>query len=77
MIYNNHVDNSVKNIERMLEMTKETIDIRREEIINACEKLYENNSFKNIYNKKALEQKQHFRVLLYIIIFKTKEENIF
>ena len=29
-------------------MSKEIIDMRKEEIINACEKLYENNSFKDI-----------------------------
>lgn len=31
-------------------MDKEIFDIRKEEIINVCEKLYETNNFKDITN---------------------------
>ena len=54
-------------------MTKETIDIRREEIINACEKLYENNSFKNITIKSIGAETTFSRTSIYNY-FQTKEE---
>ena len=54
-------------------MGKEIIDIRKEEIINACEKLYENNSFKDITIKSIGEETTFSRTSIYNY-FQTKEE---
>ncbi len=54
-------------------MTKETTDVRREEIINACEKLYKNNSFKDITIKSIGEETTFSRTSIYNY-FQTKEE---
>lgn len=54
-------------------MTKETTDFRREEIINACEKLYKNNSFKDITIKSVGEETTFSRTSIYNY-FQTKEE---
>ena len=54
-------------------MTKETTDIRREEIINACEKLYKTNSFKDITIKSIGEETTFSRTSIYNY-FQTKEE---
>ena len=54
-------------------MTKEITDIRKEEIINACEKLYENNSFKDITIKSIGEETTFSRTSIYNY-FQTKEE---
>ena len=54
-------------------MTKEIVDIRKEEIINACEKLYENNSFKDITIKSIGEETTFSRTSIYNY-FQTKEE---
>ena len=54
-------------------MNKETIDIRKEEIINACEKLYKNNSFKDITIKSIGEETTFSRTSIYNY-FQTKEE---
>ncbi len=54
-------------------MTKENVDIRKEEIINACEKLYENNSFKDITIKSIGEETTFSRTSIYNY-FQTKEE---
>ena len=56
-------------------MAKEIVDIRREEIINACEKLYENNNFKDITIKNIGEETTFSRTSIYNY-FHTKEENI-
>lgn len=54
-------------------MSKETVDIRKEEIINACEKLYENNNFKDITIKSIGEKTTFSRTSIYNY-FQTKEE---
>ncbi len=54
-------------------MAKEIMDIRKEEIINACEKLYENNSFKDITIKSIGEETTFSRTSIYNY-FQTKEE---
>ena len=54
-------------------MTREIVDIRKEEIINACEKLYENNSFKDITIKSIGEETTFSRTSIYNY-FQTKEE---
>ena len=54
-------------------MGKEIIDIRKEEIINACEKLYENNSFKDITIKSIGEETTFSRTSIYNY-FQTNEE---
>ena len=54
-------------------MSKEIVDIRKEEIINACEKLYENNNFKDITIKSIGEKTTFSRTSIYNY-FQTKEE---
>ena len=54
-------------------MIKKIVDIRKEEIINACEKLYENNSFKDITIKSIGEETTFSRTSIYNY-FQTKEE---
>ena len=54
-------------------MEKKTVDIRREEIINACEKLYKTNSFKDITIKHIGEETSFSRTSIYNY-FQTKEE---
>ena len=54
-------------------MAKETIDVRKEEIINACEKLYENNNFKDITIKSIGEKTTFSRTSIYNY-FQIKEE---
>lgn len=54
-------------------MGKEITDFRKEEIINACEKLYENNSFKDITIKLIGEETTFSRPSIYNY-FQTKEE---
>lgn len=54
-------------------MTKKAIDERKEEIINACEKLYENNNFKDITIKSIGEKTTFSRTSIYNY-FQTKEE---
>lgn len=54
-------------------MSKEIVDMRKEEIINACEKLYENNSFKDITIKSIGEKTTFSRTSIYNY-FQTKEE---
>ena len=54
-------------------MSKEIVDLRKEEIINACEKLYENNSFKDITIKSIGEETTFSRTSIYNY-FQTKEE---
>ena len=54
-------------------MEKEIVDIRREEIINACEKLYQNNNFKDITIKNIGEETTFSRTSIYNY-YQTKEE---
>ena len=54
-------------------MTKKIVDMRKEEIINACEKLYETNSFKDITIKSIGEETTFSRTSIYNY-FQTKEE---
>lgn len=54
-------------------MAKEIVDIRKEEIINACEKLYRNNNFKDITIKSIGEETTFSRTSIYNY-FQTKEE---
>lgn len=54
-------------------MSKETADIRREEIINACEKLYESTSFNDISISLISEKTSFSRPSIYNY-FNTKEE---
>ena len=54
-------------------MSKEIVDMRKEEIINACEKLYENNNFKDITIKSIGEKTTFSRTSIYNY-FQTKEE---
>ena len=54
-------------------MAKQIVDIRREEIINACEKLYEKENFKEITMKRIGEETTFSRTSIYNY-FHTKEE---
>ena len=54
-------------------MSKETADIRKEEIISACEKLYEDISFNDISIKLISEKTSFSRPSIYNY-FNTKEE---
>ncbi len=54
-------------------MSKEIVDIRREEIINACEKLYKSKNFKDITIKNIGEETTFSRTSIYNY-FHTKEE---
>ena len=54
-------------------MTKEITDIRKEEIINACEKLYQKENFKDITIKHIGEETSFSRTSIYNY-FQTKEE---
>ncbi len=54
-------------------MTKEIIDIRKEEIIKACEKLYKKENFKDITIKHIGEETTFSRTSIYNY-FHTKEE---
>lgn len=54
-------------------MTKETTNIRREEIINACGKLYKTHNFKDISIKSIGEETTFSRTSIYNY-FQTKEE---
>lgn len=54
-------------------MMRELADIRREEIINACEKLYKTNNFKDITIKLIGEKTSFSRTSIYNY-FETKEE---
>ena len=54
-------------------MTKEIVDMRKEEIINVCEKLYENNSFKDITIKSIGEETTFSRTSIYNY-FQTKQQ---
>lgn len=54
-------------------MSKESFDLRKEEIINACEKLYEKSSFKEITIKLIGEKTSFSRPSIYNY-FQTKEE---
>lgn len=54
-------------------MSKESTDLRKEEIINACEKLYETHSFKDITIKLIGEKTTFSRPSIYNY-FQTKEE---
>ena len=54
-------------------MTKRTTDIRKEEIINACEELYKKENFKDITMKHIGEKTTFSRTSIYNY-FQTKEE---
>lgn len=54
-------------------MNKETADTRKEEIVNACEQLYKNTSFKEITIKLISEKTTFSRPSIYNY-FNTKEE---
>ncbi len=54
-------------------MTKKMVDIRREEIINACEELYKKENFKDITIKQIGENTSFSRTSIYNY-FETKEE---
>ena len=54
-------------------MSKEIVDRRKEEIINACEKLYSTNNFKDITIKSIGEETTFSRTSIYNY-FQTKEE---
>lgn len=54
-------------------MFSEIVDIRKEEIINACERLYKENSFRDITIKSIGEQTTFSRTSIYNY-FHTKEE---
>ena len=54
-------------------MEKKIVDIRKEEIINACEKLYKTESFKDITIKHIGEETSFSRTSIYNY-FQTKEE---
>ena len=54
-------------------MEKKTVDIRREEIINSCEKLYKTENFKDITIKHIGEKTSFSRTSIYNY-FQTKEE---
>ena len=53
-------------------MEKKPIDVRREEIINACEELYKKENFKDI-TLKQIGEKTTFSRTSYITIFKQKK----
>ena len=75
MIYNNHADTVSEIIKKEgKKMTKETTDIRKEEIIEACEKLYKKENFKDITIKHIGEETSFSRTSIYNY-FHTKEEN--
>ncbi len=54
-------------------MAREIVDIRKEEIINACEKLYQKSNFKDITIKSIGEETTFSRTSIYNY-FQTKEE---
>lgn len=54
-------------------MEKKTVDVRREEIINACEELYKKENFKDITLKQIGEKTTFSRTSIYNY-FQTKEE---
>ena len=54
-------------------MVKKIVDKRKEEIINVCEKIYQNNSFKDITIKSIGEETTFSRTSIYNY-FQTKEE---
>ena len=54
-------------------MEKKSVDVRREEIINACEELYKKENFKDITLKQIGEKTTFSRTSIYNY-FKTKEE---
>ena len=54
-------------------MPKESVDFRKEEIINACDKLYETNTLKDITMKRIGEETTFSRTSIYNY-FQTKEE---
>ena len=54
-------------------MEKKPVDVRREEIINACEELYKKENFKDITLKQIGEKTTFSRTSIYNY-FKTKEE---
>ena len=54
-------------------MSVEHSDLRKEEIINACEVLYDKYHFKDI-TIKLIRNKRHFQDLLFIIISKQKKK---
>lgn len=54
-------------------MQKKIVDIRKEEIINACEKLYKKENFKDITIKRIGEETSFSRTSIYNY-FQTKEE---
>ena len=56
-----------------VKMERKIVDIRREEIINSCEKLYETESFKDITIKYIGENTSFSRTSIYNY-FQTKEE---
>ncbi len=57
----------------MVKKTEEQIASRREKIVNACEKLYQNMSFKEITLKEIGEEVPFSRPTIYNS-FQTKEE---
>lgn len=54
-------------------MEKKSVDVRREEIINACEELYKKENFKDITIKQIGEKTTFSRTSIYNY-FQTKEE---
>ena len=54
-------------------MEKKPVDVRREEIINACEELYKKENFKDITLKQIGEKTTFSRTSIYNY-FQTKEE---
>lgn len=64
---------TVSDQEKRDNMPKESVDFRKEEIINACEKLYETNTFKDITMKSIGEETTFSRTSIYNY-FQTKEE---
>ena len=54
-------------------MEKKSVDVRREEIINACEELYKKENFKDITLKQIGEKTTFSRTSIYNY-FQTKEE---
>lgn len=54
-------------------MEKKPVDVRREEIINACEELYKKENFKDITLKQIGEKTTFSRISIYNY-FQTKEE---
>lgn len=64
---------TVSDQEKRDNMPKESVDFRKEEIINACEKLYETSTFKDITMKSIGEETTFSRTSIYNY-FQTKEE---